>query len=550
MDNGINSSELAELYGEFVDECRELAEAVYKDLVLIEKDPSNEELVNGVFRSLHTIKGNAGFIGLGQLSELAHSMENVLGMVREGELVFTADINDVLFKALDIVRGLLDDFLEGSEDERDLDVIFAELDGLLHRSTGVGEADKETGVKAEAPVAGDRRLKKREAVFYARVSTARLDKLVNLAGELAAGRSRLDQLSKTIKDKSLDEVSAFISTISTQIQDEVLSIRMVPISQLFNKFYRLVRDISKTLGKQVDLKVVGEETELDKTFIEELHDPILHMVRNAVDHGIGTPAERKRLGKPAVGTITLRAYHQQNQICVDVEDDGMGVDVETVREKALARGILKEDEVEALDRGTVLRIISTSGFSTTAEVDDLSGRGVGMDVVKTNIEKLGGTIGLDFKKDAYTKFTLKMPLTLAIVHLFLLKEAGQTYGIPLSYVDRTIRVGVDEIEHIKGQMVFMLRHHPITIVSLGEVLGRRQAQPEGDNFFIVILSLLGKKVGFIVDGFEGKVETVIKSLGNYIKELPRPIEGISGASILGSGEVVLVIDVPSLYKII
>lgn len=551
MSEDKNMPDLKELYGEFIEECKELIEGMARELVDLEKNPYDEELINKIFRSAHSMKGNAGFIGLTNLSELAHKMENVLGKLRDKEFPFFAEINDVLFKGLDIARGILSDFIEGRSRDWDLKSIYSDLENLL---SGPSKEEVGAGFKP-APIGqpGGRKKEKKseeESASYMRVSTSRLDKLVNLVGELAAGRSRLSQLSKEAKNKPLEEVTSFIASISSQIQSEVLSIRMVPIKQLFNKFYRLVRDVSRPMGKDVELQVVGEETELDKTIIELLHDPILHMVRNAIGHGIETPEERKRFGKPLAGTVILRAYHEQNYVYVDVEDDGRGLSPALIKRKALEKGLIGEDEVSLLNDEDAVRLIFRSGFSTTEEVDDLSGRGVGMDVVKTNIEKLGGSIDVDYREGAGTRFILKMPLTLAIVQLFLLRDGGRYYGIPLGYVDETIRIKDTEVEFIKGQRMHMLRHHPVSIVDLSDVLGIKAEKAHDEIFSIVVVRLFQKRIGFIVEGFLGKVETVIKPLGKYIDRLPEAVEGISGAAILGTGEIVLVLDIPALSKTI
>lgn len=560
MSEDKNMPDLKELYGEFIEECKELIEGMARELVDLEKNPSDEELINKIFRSAHSMKGNAGFIGLTNLSELAHKMENVLGKLRDKEFPFFAEINDILFKGLDIARGILSDFIEGRSRDWDLKSIYSDLEGLLSGpskeevvAASYAASSAAQGAAATLRLTAEEKNKKRkggeeESASYMRVSTSRLDKLVNLVGELAAGRSRLSQLSKEARNKPLEEVASFIASISSQIQSEVLSIRMVPIKQLFNKFYRLVRDVSRPMGKDVELQVVGEETELDKTIIELLHDPILHMVRNAVGHGIETPEERKRLGKPQAGTVILRAYHEQNYVYVDVEDDGRGLNPDRIRKKALEKGIIGADEASAMSDDEAVRLIFLSGFSTAEEIDDISGRGVGMNVVKTNIEKVGGSIDVDYREGAGTRFILKMPLTLAIVQLFLLRDGGRYYGIPLGYVDETIRIKASEVEFIKGQRVYMLRHHPVPIVDLSDVLGIKAEKAPDEIFSIVVVRLFQKRIGFIVEGFLGKVETVIKPLGKYIDRLPEAVEGISGAAILGTGEIVLVLDIPALGK--
>ncbi|MCK4739112.1 MAG: chemotaxis protein CheA [Deltaproteobacteria bacterium] len=552
--------DLKELYGEFVDESQELIETTAKELVTLEKNPTDEELIKKVFRSMHTLKGNAGFIGLTELSDLAHKMENILGKLRDKEISYFPEINDTFFRGLDMARGVLADFIKGVEVTRDTSSLFDEIDALASGAPVPSQEssdeeflnDTDGGTNRRKDVRRARGRRKAEAIesSYMRVSTGRLDKLVNLVGELAAGRSRLLQLKSEIQNKAFEDVTSFIASISSQIQSEVLSIRMVPIKQLFNKFYRLARDISRPLLKEVELKIIGEETELDKTIIEVLNDPLLHMVRNAISHGLESTEERKLAGKPEVGTVILKAYHEHNHVYVVVEDDGKGLNPETLREVAVKKGVITEEEAKLLDDKESINLIFHSGFSTSKVVDDLSGRGVGMDVVKTNIEKLGGNVEVAYKVGSWTRFTIKMPLTLAIVQLFLLKEGPTTYGIPLNYVDETLRIKTEDIESIKGQFVYMLRGQAIPILGLSEVLGMEKEENQDKFYSVILVRLLQKRVGFIVDDFLGKVETVIKPLGKYIDALPERVEGVSGASILGTGEIVIVLDVPGIFNVI
>lgn len=547
-----NMPDLKELYGEFIEECKELIEGIARELVALEKNPSDEELINKIFRYAHSIKGNAGFIGLTNLSELAHKMENVLGKLRDKEFHFFAEINDIMFKGLDIARGILSDFIEGRSRDWDIKGVYSDLENLLagpskDEAVKAVARDQTPAQKSKANNQNAARDEDESASFM-RVSTSRLDKLVNLVGELAAGRSRLTQLSKEARNKPLEEVTSFIASISSQIQSEVLSLRMVPIKQLFNKFYRLVRDVSRPMGKEVELKVIGEDTELDKTIIDVLHDPLLHMVRNAVAHGLELPEDRRRAGKFEAGTVILKAYHEQNHVYIEIEDDGRGLNPARIRKKALEKGIISADEAATMSDDEAARLIFVSGFSTAETIDDISGRGVGMDVVKTNVERLGGSVDVSFKEGEGTKFILMMPLTMAIVQLFLLKEGNHIYSIPLSYVDETIRIKASDIEFIKGKRVYMLRHQPVPILNLSDVLEMKGVNEVEDIFSIVVVRFSQKRVGFIVDGFLGRVETVIKPLGKYIERLPEAVEGISGAAILGTGEIVLVLDIPALCR--
>lgn len=550
MSQDNNIPDLSELYGEFISENKELLEKLSQELVRFESSPEDRDIIDSLFRFAHTVKGNAGFIGLTSLSDITHKIENVLDDLREGTLPFFPEIIDTFFKALDMADQLLQDFVSGSEEARDISGIIGKLDKLLEgppavpsetrpvESVEVKEAAQKIAVSQES----------RDSASM-RVSTVRLDRMVNLVGELATGRSRLLQVSKELKDEGLSDIASYIDNIAAQLQDEVLGIRMVPVKELFSRFYRLVRDTGRSLGKDVKLLTEGEDTELDKSVIEYLYDPLVHLVRNCIGHGIESEKERVSLGKDKRGTVTLKASHEHNSIYIEVKDDGKGLDVPRIRERALEKGIINSEDARSLSDQEIANLIFFSGFSTASGVDSVSGRGVGMDVVKSNIERIGGDVRLAWEEGSGTAITVRVPLTLAIVQLFLVREGSHIFGIPMSYVDETIMIRDDSFEYINGEKICMLRHEPIPVVNLSHLFGMEKSSGVWeDKMNTVILNQMGVKAGIIIDEFMGKVETVIKPLGNFIERLASPPEGISGASILGTGEVVLVLDVPALWK--
>lgn len=553
MSEDNNIPDLSELYGEFISENKEILEKLSQELVSFENSPGDRDLINSLFRSAHTIKGNAGFIGLTALGDLAHKIENVLDSLREGTLPFFPEIIDTFFNALDLANALLEDFISGSEEARDVSGIISKLEKLLDGPPAGPQEEPVSHIAEEKefsrqvePAAGGQESRDSASM---RVSTFRLDRMVNLVGELATGRSRLLQISNELKDEGLTEIASYIDNIAAQLQDEVLGIRMVPVKDLFSRFFRLVRDTGRSLGKEVKLVTQGEETELDKSVIEFLYDPLVHLVRNSIGHGIESESERLKLDKSGFGTITLNAYHEHNSIYIEVRDDGRGLDVDKIRQRALEKGIISSEDARNLSDHEAAKLIFFSGFSTASSVDSVSGRGVGMDVVKSNIEKIGGDVGLSWEEGAGTTITVRVPLTLAIVQLFLVREGNHLFGIPMSYVDETIMIKDESFEYIKGEKIYMLRHQPVPIVNLSDLFGMEKSSGVwGETMNTVILNQMGVKAGIIIDEFMGKVETVIKPLGNFIERLASPPEGISGASILGSGEVVLVLDVPALWK--
>lgn len=552
---------LQELYGEFLDETRDLLDSFQQQLVRLENEPGNSDLVKKIFRVAHTVKGNAGFIGLMPLGELSHAMESILGKLRDSQMVFTPDINDALLEGVDTARGVLKEFLADNLAAVDVTGIVERL-RRIERNEPAAERDSETwapeildsGARAAAPVPGQTSgitagaEEADSGKHFMRVSADRLDQLVNLVGELVAGRSRLLQLKREIPLKSFDEVSSFISSIATELQTAVLSIRMVPISQLFTRFYRPVRDTARNIGKDVQLVLEGEETELDKTIVEEIHDPLLHLVRNAIGHGIESPDDRVRAGKKPRATVMLKAYHAQNSVFVEVIDDGAGLNYGKIMEKAVDRGLVGREEARSMQPNELAALIFLPGFSTAREVNDLQGRGVGLDVVKSKVEHLGGNVEVLSNEGEGTLFRLKLPLTLAILQIFLVKYGRQTFGIPLNYVEETVRVRRSELERIQKRQVMMLRHHAVSITTLGELLELDEAGQLPDILNIIILRVYNRRIGVVVSELLGKEETVLKPLGPYVSNLERSADGIAGASILGTGEVVLILDIPVLLR--
>lgn len=565
----LGGEDIQALYGEFLDETKELLEQFNEQLVKFEAEPENVDRIKRIFRIAHTIKGNAGFVGLAPLADLSHKMENVLGLLRDEEFSVTPDISDVLFQGLDLSRKILDDFLNDNLGKVDIAPVMERLEAI-ERGERVPFAPKAKAAKkvassveaAPSPEAPDQAeseesptgveetaRRRRDEVQYMRVSSSRLDRLVNLVGELVAGRSRLLQLKREIPGKSFEEVVNFISNVATEMQNEVLSIRMVPIKQLFNRFYRPVRDTARTVGKDINLVVRGEDTELDKTLVDSIYDPLLHLVRNAIGHGIESPDERIRAGKEPRGSLVLDAYHEQNSIFIEVRDDGRGFNIDRIKQRAYERGLISAEDVRMLSDKEAAELVFLPGFSTASQVDEISGRGVGLDVVKNSIERLGGLVSVEWEQGRGTTFTLRMPLTLAILEIFLTEVDGQSYGIPLHYIEETIRIRPRDLEQVKGQQIYLLRHRPVTITSLRELFGKPKRKEEVDFLPVIVLKVFNRRIGVIVDKLVGKEETVLKSLGPYVERLAGGDgSGVAGASILGNGDVVLILDVPTLFR--
>ena len=387
-------------------------------------------------------------------------------------------------------------------------------------------------------------------VHTIRVETARMDNLINLVGEMVITRTRLVQIGLDLKGQhrmdplvsNLNETNVYLGRLMNDLQESVMRLRMVPIGTVFSRFPRLVRDLSRKTGKEMELVLKGEDTELDKTVVEVIGDPLMHLIRNSVDHGIEVPQVRREAGKPELGKITLDAYHEGNHIAILVSDDGAGLSLDKIRQKAIEKGLIGERE-ELTERDTA-NLIFLPGFSTADKVTDISGRGVGMDVVKKALNNLGGMVDIDTRKGQGTTFTIRLPLTLAIIQALLVEVGDEIYAVPLSSVLETLLVERKDIKTVGGLPMVQLRGNTLPLISLQEKFGLPDPEIPSEEIFVVVVGLGDKTLGLIVDGLRGQQEIVIKSLGDVLNNLP----GIAGATILGDGKVTLILDIGSLIQ--
>ncbi|WP_199766539.1 hybrid sensor histidine kinase/response regulator, partial [Helicobacter bizzozeronii] len=385
-----------------------------------------------------------------------------------------------------------------------------------------------------------------------RVDVRRLDHLMNLIGELVLGKNRLIRIYGDVEERydgekfleELNQVVSSISAVTTDLQLAVMKTRMQPIGKVFNKFPRMVRDLSRELGKSIELVIDGEETELDKSIVEEIGDPLIHIIRNSCDHGIEKPEDRKMLGKPEMGRVELSAYNEGNHIVIKITDDGTGLDPEKLKEKAIEKGVITEREASTMTDKEALNIIFKPGFSTAKTLSNVSGRGVGMDVVKTNIEKLNGIIELESEVGVRTTQKLKIPLTLAIIQALLVGVQEEYYAIPLSSVLETVRISQDEIYSVDGKSVLRLRDEVLSLVRLADIFKVDAILEGSKEVYVVIIGLADQKIGVIVDYLIGQEEVVIKSLGYYLKST----KGIAGATVRGDGKITLIVDVGTMME--
>lgn len=436
-----------------------------------------------------------------------------------------------------------------SADEKDSDIPVQHTKPAIQKAVATTEEKSKAIEKSDK--AGDDPQKAGSNVEQTiRVDVKRLDHLMNLIGELVLGKNRLMKINDDVEERyegeefleELNQVVSMISLVTTDLQIAVMKTRMLPIGKVFNKFPRMIRDLSRELNKKIELEIEGEETELDKSIVEEIGDPLVHIVRNSCDHGIETPEIRTQKGKVEGGKITLKAYNEGNHIVVQITDDGKGLNTAFLKQKSVEKGVISQKEADNMSDKEAYALIFKPGFSTAAKVTNVSGRGVGMDVVKTNIEKLNGIIDIESEVDVYTTIKLKIPLTLAIIQALLVGVQEEYYAIPLASVLETVRITQDEIYTVENRQVLRLRDEVLSLVYLADIFDVKRVFEGYDHTYVVVLGLAESKIGVIVDSLVGQEEIVIKNLGEYLKGM----DGIAGATIRGDGGVTLIVDVAAI----
>ena len=574
------------LLQEFLIESEELLEGMNQDLVALEQAPDDTELLNRIFRALHTIKGTSGFLNFDPVVRLSHRAEDVLNTLRRSEVEFSRRIMDALLAARDQLSIMLQDIREGGLKDYALDGLIAELEAVqkpapapsrlgdilvaegviapgalqdvLQQQAQSGEIRKigellvEKGLASKTDVSNALARQKRQAdsVIAAqtmRVDVRKLDELIDLVGELVLERNRLFQLSRELSmgrlemqhlTEAFSQSTARLSFITEELQAAGLRARMVPIDTVFRKFPRLVRDVAHNLKKEVDLLVSGEDTELDKTMVEMIGDPLVHLVRNSLDHGLELPDVRESGGKPRKGTIWLEARQEGDQIIISVADDGAGIDPARIAKKAMEKGLVTADRLRTMTTREILDFVFLPGFSTAEKISDLSGRGVGMDVVRSNLTKLNGTIELESKLGAGTTVFLRLPLTLAILPVLLVEVGNEIYALPLRSVVETARIRATELHRFEGSELLHLRGETVPLLRLRQIFKVQYRADEKGSDKVVILGIGEKRIALLVDNLIGQESTVIKPLGSYLHHC----SGIAGATISGDGRVRLVLD--------
>jgi two-component system, chemotaxis family, sensor kinase CheA len=675
----------------FLDEGREHLQSINQNLLRLENNPNDMSIINEIFRSAHTLKGMSATMGFEDMANLTHQMENVLDGIRNGKLVFSSQLLDIIFGGIDHLENMIESIAEGGDGKEDVEEVIAKLKAIetgqaLDSSIGevaatviedktdqsfgkeykqiydefeltVLEQAQEQGfhtyevtvivrsdtllkavrvymvfdvlekmgdVVKSSPSTEDleeenfndefvvtlvtkdgqddvkkkimkvseidnvivknidvqkiKQLKNTELDLNVknkqntdskkvertrqkqnlkketktnsktnktiRVNIERLDTLMNLFEELVIDRGRLDQIAKEVNHQELIETVEKMSRVTNDLQSVVLTMRMVPVETVFNRFPKMVRQLSRELNKKINLKIIGADTELDRTVIDEIGDPLVHLLRNSVDHGIESPEIRLKKGKSEEGTIELKAYHSGNYVFIEINDDGAGINREKVATKAVQKGFISEEEKATLSDNEIYNLILSSGFSTAEKVSDISGRGVGLDVVKSTIESLGGTVSVHSKENVGTQFIIQLPLTLSIISVMLVNVQEETYAIPLSSIIETAIIRESDIRYAHEQPVFDYRGNVVPLLYLDQIFDVPQVKEKDEYLSTIIIRKGDKLAGLIVDSFIGQEDIVLKSLGNYLTN----VFAISGATILGDGKVALIVDCNALIK--
>jgi len=549
-----------ELLAIYLEDARQHLEALDHCLLTLEREGPDEETVAAVLGPLHTLKGNSGMIGLSGIKDYVHRLEDVFAHVRDGTLVLQPEAFDRLFAGATALRDSIEHASREGTEGRDLVPERMELERMVAGGPGASPAVRPAGLlvpprEPASPAAGGAPERRADARYTARSSVVRvefaqLDHLLNLVGELIIHRTKLQEMARTLAQETdqrgaaRDLLAAVhqVAGVSQQLQETVMDVRMLPIRHVFERFPRLVRDLARETGKEIELILEGESTRIDKAIIDEIGEPLVHLVRNSVDHGIEPPAERVANGKTPTGTILLSATQESNHVVITIMDDGAGIDAATVRTKAVERGLLKADE--GLSDRDVVQLIFSQGFSTRESITEVSGRGVGLDVVLKSIERLNGLVEVETVPGVGTKFIIQLPLTLAIIAALLVEVSGRTYAIPLGSVVESLKLRPEEIHTISGRETLRIRDRIVPLVRLARLFGLPEDEGPEARAYAVVIGRGDKRVGVIVNRLRGQQEVVIKALDPAVSG---EAVGMAGATIMGDGRVVLILDVASLF---
>jgi two-component system chemotaxis sensor kinase CheA len=533
----------------FLAESEEGLSQMEQGVLELESRPDDSELIQTIFRVVHTMKGNAGILELQSLLAFAHTLEDLLHAIRERGVEVTSEITTLLLASIDVLREMTAAAGAGKNNDR----TSKKAKEVLARIAVSCKSDakretKEAAQRSALPATSDPdpcpvETAAKSAPRTLRVDVDKLDRLLNLAGEITIARGHVAQLLQPKEQSNLEEIldaHCFADALHFELQQTIREVRMVSVGPLFRLYARTVRDLSKSQGKLAQLQLEGEEVEVDTAVVEHLKDPLLHMIRNAVDHGIEPPAVRRKMSKPPVGTITVRATHQGSNVLIEVEDDGAGLDRQRIVETARKRGVISE--LEKLSDHDVFQLIFEPGFSTVSEVSDLSGRGVGMDVVRRNVQALRGSVHISSQPGAGSTVHIRLPLTLAIIEGFGVGIGNETYVIPIDHVIECVELPDAQNDPGRKEGLLQLRDAALPYLYLKDHFGLPGERRGRQN--IVVVEHDSNRVGLAVDVLHGSTQTVIKPLPTLVKDVP----GVLGSAILGDGRVAMILDIPALLR--
>jgi two-component system chemotaxis sensor kinase CheA len=542
-----------DLTKEFIAESQEGLDRMERCLTELEARPEDGALVGDIFRSVHTIKGTTGFLGFDRLEKLAHTGEHLLGSLRDGKLAVTSELISGLLSLLDGLRAILalieetgGEGTRADDEDSELIALLSDLNEAAHSPMDVVEVvqSKSAGtapalVPAGAAMSPSAMANNDKTL---RIDVDVLNRMMNLVGELVLTRNQM--LQSNMEAANFPELARRLDSVTADLRETVMQARMQPVGNLFGKFPRLVRDLSRSCGRDVRIEFSGQETGLDKSLLEAIKDPLTHAVRNSVDHGIEAPHIRVLAGKPAEGCVRLRAFHQSGSVVIEVADDGAGIGIERVLAKAVERNLVTAEQAAAMSEREALQLIFLPGFSTAAAVTNVSGRGVGMDVVRANVEKVGGSVEVESKMGVGTTLRLRVPLTLAIVPALVVRSGGQSFALPQTALVELVYVPKRDVqkavERIGAAELYRLRERLLPMVWLDRLLGlKTQSSDETHGFYLAVLEAEGCRYGLVVDDLLAPEEIVVKPLSAVLREIGL----FSGATVLGNGTLALILDI-------
>jgi two-component system chemotaxis sensor kinase CheA len=557
----LKSIELDQLLGIFREQSLQIVDEMSHDLLALESSGADDEAMTRLRRGAHTIKGDSACVGLEGVTQITHKIEDAFAEALEGKMVFDRRSVDVMLESLDAVKAAIGGEEVGDVSAETAEALVEALNQLQNRDAVDRPAPLNHVIKP-APIHSPSATQSgaRHRRDYLRVESAKVDTLLNLAGEMVIARSVINQIEPELEREfpkneligRLTNASAQMGKLIAQLQKSVLKLRMVTIDHLFRRFARPMRELAKERGKEFELQIVGGETELDRTLIDLLYEPLLHLLRNAVDHGLETKEERRNAGKPEVGRIVTRAFHEGNQVVVEVSDDGRGIDVAAVKARAVVSGVISSQQADQMPEEEAFELVFTQGLSTAEEITQLSGRGIGAAAVKTVVEQLRGTLAVKSEAGRGTSFTLRLPLTLAIIKALLFTAAGRLFALPLLAVSELATAEVSGIVHLDGIEHYRLHDRFVSLVRPGVVLGfdrRRGGSGEAlrsdpARMFLIVLIAGNKRYAVVADEVMGEQELVIKPLDSgWVQN-----EALAGASLLGDGRVVLIMDAEMVFR--